>query len=205
MYDNFLLCVRTSAYFHFHFTAPSTGYVRAVPGSPMCGCVEQMPVVSRSDCTQLDVDETFVFKYRVGGGGGSASCQDTPGFYDTYGDGCDWYEQNDPGCDVWGDICCAGGFGSPNEECCFCGGGTNTNSNAEAGNLSVESGSLNIEFNSCQGANGNNNDLAAYFERLVDEGKQSGANLEALEETLVGVDNCADAIDGFLENRRRRA
>jgi len=183
------------------------GYVRAVPGSPMCGCVEQMPVVSRSDCTQLDVQETFVFKYRTdgSGGGGSASCQDTPGFYDTYGDGCEWYnDDNDPGCQIWGDICCAGGFGSPNEECCYCGGGTTVNANAEVGNLSVETGSLNIQFNSCQGANGNNNDLAAYFERLVDEGKQSTNNLEALEETLVGVDNCDDAIDNFLEGRRRR-
>lgn len=185
----------------------SRGYVRAVPGSPMCGCVEQMAVVSRSDCTQLDVQESFVFKYRIdgsGSGSGSASCQDTPGFIDTYGDGCDWYEQNDPGCLVWGDICCTGGFGSPNDECCFCGGGSTVNANSEAGNLSVESGNLNIEFNSCQGANGNNNDLAAYFERLVDEGKQSANNLEALEETIVGVDNCDDAIDDFLEGRRRR-
>merc|ERR1711862_531038 len=28
------------------------GYVRSVQGSPMCGCVEHMPIVSRSDCTE---------------------------------------------------------------------------------------------------------------------------------------------------------
>jgi len=35
------------------------GYVRNVPGAPMCGCVEQMPIVSRSDCTQTDVEEKY--------------------------------------------------------------------------------------------------------------------------------------------------
>ena len=29
----------------------------------MCGCVEQMPVVTRSDCTQVDVTETFDLEY----------------------------------------------------------------------------------------------------------------------------------------------
>jgi len=37
------------------------GYVRNVPGAPMCGCVEHMPVVSRADCTQTDVIESFRF------------------------------------------------------------------------------------------------------------------------------------------------
>jgi hypothetical protein len=35
------------------------GYVRNVPGAPMCGCAEQMPVVSRADCTQMDVVQQF--------------------------------------------------------------------------------------------------------------------------------------------------
>jgi len=35
------------------------GYVRNIPGSPMCGCIEQMPTATRSDCTQIDVDETY--------------------------------------------------------------------------------------------------------------------------------------------------
>ena len=52
------------------------------------------------------------------------TCVDTPGFVDTFGDGCEWYEAN--GCEVWGDLCCESGFGTPNEECCVCGGGTET-------------------------------------------------------------------------------
>lgn len=39
------------------------GYARNIPGSPMCACVEQMPVVTRSDCTQTDVTQTYVFSY----------------------------------------------------------------------------------------------------------------------------------------------
>jgi hypothetical protein len=35
------------------------GYVRNIHGAPMCACLEQMPVVTRSDCTQIDVEETF--------------------------------------------------------------------------------------------------------------------------------------------------
>jgi len=39
------------------------GYVKNVPGAPMCGCVEQMPTVSRSDCTQVDLTETIQITY----------------------------------------------------------------------------------------------------------------------------------------------
>lgn len=39
------------------------GYVRNVPGSPMCGCAENMAVVTRADCTQIDVDEKTTFKW----------------------------------------------------------------------------------------------------------------------------------------------
>jgi len=44
------------------------GYARNIPGAPMCGCVEQMPVVTRSDCTQVDVTETFTFVYHPSAG-----------------------------------------------------------------------------------------------------------------------------------------
>lgn len=41
------------------------GYVREVPGAPMCSCLEKMPVVSRADCTEVTVNEGYVFKYNV--------------------------------------------------------------------------------------------------------------------------------------------
>lgn len=44
-----------SMYDHMH----QRGYVENIPGSSMCGCVEQMPAVSRSDCTQVDVTESY--------------------------------------------------------------------------------------------------------------------------------------------------
>jgi len=39
------------------------GYVKNIPGAPMCGCVEQMPTVTRSDCTQVDLTETIVIEF----------------------------------------------------------------------------------------------------------------------------------------------
>jgi len=39
------------------------GYVRNVQGAPMCGCVEKMPKVSRSDCTEIDAEEQWLFTW----------------------------------------------------------------------------------------------------------------------------------------------
>merc|ERR1712174_148255 len=39
------------------------GYVRAVQGAPMCACVENMPIVSRSDCTEITATETYKFTF----------------------------------------------------------------------------------------------------------------------------------------------
>ena len=36
------------------------GYVREVPGAPMCGCVEKMPVVTDAACLDVDVSEEFL-------------------------------------------------------------------------------------------------------------------------------------------------
>lgn len=41
----------------------SRGYVENVVDSdfvPMCGCTEDMPVVARADCTQIDIDTIFL-------------------------------------------------------------------------------------------------------------------------------------------------
>lgn len=35
------------------------GYVGSVPGAPMCGCVEQMPIVSKAKCTDIEIAETW--------------------------------------------------------------------------------------------------------------------------------------------------
>jgi len=41
------------------------GYVRNVPGSPMCACAENMAVVTRADCTQVAADERTSFTWTV--------------------------------------------------------------------------------------------------------------------------------------------
>ena len=43
------------------------GYVESVAGGPMCGCMEQMPTVSRSDCTEMRVDAVFTVGYGAQG------------------------------------------------------------------------------------------------------------------------------------------
>lgn len=113
-----------SLYDHFY----QRGYVRNVPGAPMCGCAEQMPIVSRADCTEMAITETYRYRYL----------------------------------------------------------------GAVDGTFNVIHRGAEIEYNACEGANGNNNDLEAYYERLVDEERADGAELEALQERLVG--DCADPI-----------
>lgn len=39
------------------------GYVENFQGAPMCGCLEEMPVVSRADCTYPTAEERFVARY----------------------------------------------------------------------------------------------------------------------------------------------
>eukprot|EP00584_Thalassiosira_punctigera_P019063 CAMPEP_0172574420 /NCGR_PEP_ID=MMETSP1067-20121228/136690_1 /TAXON_ID=265564 ORGANISM="Thalassiosira punctigera, Strain Tpunct2005C2" /NCGR_SAMPLE_ID=MMETSP1067 /ASSEMBLY_ACC=CAM_ASM_000444 /LENGTH=504 /DNA_ID=CAMNT_0013367049 /DNA_START=150 /DNA_END=1660 /DNA_ORIENTATION=+ len=44
-----------SMYDHMH----QRGYVENIPGMPMCACMDQMPIVTRSDCTQVDLTEDW--------------------------------------------------------------------------------------------------------------------------------------------------
>jgi hypothetical protein len=115
------------------------GYVRNAPGAPMCGCAENMPVVTRADCTEISAAETFTFDWTVG---------------------------------------------------------TSTFSG-------VLSKVRDLNFNACQGANNRNNDLEAYYRKLVNEGKQTQENLDTLTETLVGTQagKCNEAIVNFLATK----
>lgn len=113
------------------------GYVRNAPGAPMCGCSEHMPVVTRSDCTEIEAKETFTFDFSSG----------------------------------------------------------------EFSGVLAQVRDLN--FNSCRGANNRNNDLEAYYEKLVNQGKQTQENLDTLRENLVGTQNgkCRDAVYNFLASK----
>lgn len=111
------------------------GYARNVPGGPMCACVEQMPVVTRADCTEIAITEDVTFTY------------------------------------------------------------------SSADGLSAAISNLDINFNACQGANGNNNDLGAYYERLLDEEKISDEKRDSFYDTVVGETYCREAIDEFLDSK----
>ena len=43
------------------------GYVRGVPGAPMCGCVGKMPVITDAACTEVVAEEEFGFSMSTGG------------------------------------------------------------------------------------------------------------------------------------------
>ena len=40
------------------------GLEKNLPSAPMCGCIEQMPIVTRADCTEAYSTARFVFQYR---------------------------------------------------------------------------------------------------------------------------------------------
>jgi hypothetical protein len=112
------------------------GYVKNVPGAPMCGCVEQMPIVSRADCTQTQLVQATTFAFR-----GDNTVEVTP------------------------------------------------------------SGEWEVQFNSCQGINGINNNLLAHYALLVEQDKATQAELEALAGTVLGPGtNCSNVINNFLDN-----
>lgn len=41
----------------------TNGLSEELPGAPMCGCVEQMPVVTRASCSKVEVEQTVSVKY----------------------------------------------------------------------------------------------------------------------------------------------
>lgn len=106
------------------------GYVRNVPGAPMCACVEKMPIVSRSDCTQIDTDEIWRIEW-----------------------------------------------------------------NAEDTTFSSSLQHIDIDYNSCQGANNKNNDLGAYYKRLYEEGRAPLGDFNKFKKTVVGNNKCTNAIE----------
>merc|ERR1712071_480991 len=112
------------------------GYVEEIQGAPMCGCIEQMPVVSRADCTQVDVKQSVTIGY-----------------------------------------------------------------NKDTELLTASSTITDFEFNACQGANNNNNDLAAYYQQLVNDGKATAAEKAEFDKYIVGEGNCDDAIASFLSTK----
>ena len=58
--------------------------------------------------------------------------------------------------------------------------------------------SINREFQSCQGANNKNNDLEAFVEQLVSDGKLSDTEQEIFKGQVVGNHNCPSATDELL-------
>ena len=100
----------------------------------MCGCIEKMPVVDRSDCTQLNISQDATFSYSTGEG------------------------------------------------------------------LTVSlSDDVSVAFQACQGAK--NNDLEAYYDVLVSEGKATAAEKAAFSTHIIGEGNCPAKISEFMSSK----
>lgn len=99
----------------------------------MCGCVEHMPVVSRSDCTQTNLEEYYTF---------------TKKYDDT-------------------------GFTGVVDR-------------------------IKLAYQACQGANNNNNDLTAFVQQLVNDGKLTTEHQDIYSQRVVGNHQCNNAITDVL-------
>ena len=63
--DDYRFAGNTLYYVSLYDHLYNRGYVENVPGAPMCGCVEKMPQVSRADCEQVDLKETWHIGFRL--------------------------------------------------------------------------------------------------------------------------------------------
>ena len=108
------------------------GYVRNVQGAPMCGCVEHMPIVSRSDCTEITAKEFFKFTF--------------PADY--------------------------------------------------SGDIQASLDYVDLAFNACRASN--NNNLQRFVERLRNEGRLSKPIYDKFRNTVVGDNQCDNAIRDLL-------
>ena len=111
------------------------GYVRAVPGAPMCGCLDKMPTVTRADCTEIEIgNRHFTFEY-------------------------------------------------------------DTTKKTFMAKITFAK----VEFNACQGRNGNNNDLLAHYQKLEDEGSINTEGQGDIDDFLVGEGTtCGPAVAAVL-------
>ncbi len=58
---------------------------------------------------------------------------------------------------------------------------------------------LKLQFQACQGANNRNNDLEAFVQQLVNDGKMTTAEQDIFKKRVVGRRNCPSAVDNLLE------
>ncbi len=60
---------------------------------------------------------------------------------------------------------------------------------------------LKLQFQACQGVNNNNNDLSAFVQQLVNDGKMTTAEQDIFKKRVVGNNNCRSVTANLFEER----
>ena len=68
----------------------------------------------------------------------------------------------------------------------------------DSNNVGATIDSITVQFQACQGANNNNNDLEAFVQQLVNDGKLSTTEQNIFKTRIVGNNNCDDATSALL-------
>jgi len=63
-------------------------------------------------------------------------------------------------------------------------------------------GKVKLQYQACQGAGNQDNDLSAFVQQLVNDGKLSTAEQDIFSERVVGKNNCPVATTSFLEDKK---
>eukprot|EP00592_Proboscia_alata_P029000 CAMPEP_0194442526 /NCGR_PEP_ID=MMETSP0176-20130528/126179_1 /TAXON_ID=216777 /ORGANISM="Proboscia alata, Strain PI-D3" /LENGTH=974 /DNA_ID=CAMNT_0039268633 /DNA_START=53 /DNA_END=2976 /DNA_ORIENTATION=- len=163
------------------------GYVRNIQGAPMCACTEQMPIVSRSDCTQVDVAMYDHMSQRgyVRNIQGAPMCACTEQMPIVSRSDCTQVDVEEE------------------FEIHYDGEHLSGNGEQWSGKLVKVS----IAFNACEGfdrrGNNDNNDLWAYMNRLYREGKITIDQLMEIGKVLVGddPDMCSTSVNDFYSTK----
>ena len=72
--------------------------------------------------------------------------------------------------------------------------------NSNGSGFSSTLNGIKLQYQACQGANNNNNDLSAFVQQLVNDGKLSTTEQAIFEERVVGHNNCDDAVEKLWED-----
>jgi len=162
------------------------GYLKGVPGAPMCGCVEHMPVVEEAACRTATKTSEITYSFGHAPAAPSlhapSACRENGGF------------DNDC-CALPGTAECAEGFVfSTGDLCCGSAGCLDTICTEETGGYVYASNAVGIEYGDCAAG-----DLKAQF--VANQGGDA-ARAALIDTHLVGAGGCEEDVADYLNEEQ---